>query len=55
MYMIFAENFEGNIVQVLTWTKSKEEGMVYMKTLLKEKNKKASKIWAEEIKQTETF
>jgi hypothetical protein len=53
--MIFAENFEGNIVQVLTWTKSKEEGIVYMKTLLQEKKKKALKIWAEEIKQTETF
>lgn len=55
MYMIFAENYEGDIVQVVTWSKDKNEGLEYMKVLLKEQNKNASKIWAEEIKQTETF
>lgn len=55
MYMIFAENFNGDIVQVVTWTKDKQEGLEYMKVLLKTNRKRASKIWAEEIKKSETF
>lgn len=54
MYMIFAENYEGDIVQVITWTKDKTDGIQYMKTRLRERKKIATHIWAERINQTET-
>lgn len=55
MYMIYAKNHSDEIVQVLSWTKSKEEGINYMNVLLRERKKSASKIWAEKINQPETF
>lgn len=54
MYMIFAENYAGDIVQAITWTKDKADGIRYMKTLLSERKKTATRIWAERINQTET-
>jgi hypothetical protein len=54
MYMIFAENYNGDIVHAITWNKGKMEGILHMKLTLKERNKTASKVWAEKIEKPET-
>jgi len=54
MYMIFAENYNGDIIRAITWNKGKLEGILHMKLALKESKKTASKIWAEQINKQET-
>ena len=52
MYMIYVENTAGDIVRVISWSGSKEEGIHRMRQEAKEKNISVKKVWAEFVKKT---